>query len=106
MDKPLRPDDCGYDPHEMLGRYLENPLGSMETVVLKQVWWDYFDWLGRRGFKTRALMRNCYRRKPHLPISEAMTWQLWHVAWSRQEKGLRQPKWLLAAPPPPGYEHF
>lgn len=107
MTKLLSPTDVeSAHPQEMVGRFIENPFGVKEVVVLKQIWWEYFDWLDGKGFKTAALIRHCYKRKPHLSLSEALTWLLWHIAWHRQNNGKLQPRWIEAAPPPAGYEHF
>ena len=87
----------GYEP---IGRMLKNGFGQPERVVLPQNYWDYYDWLAKRGFKVEDWVQKLdLKNIPGKCLSDKVMTNLWRDECKRHREGRPTP----TPEPPEGY---
>lgn len=81
-------------PDEFIGRYVTNALGAQEIVVMKQIQWDYLDWLKSRGAQVEEFIIACDKRNPHMSLSLALEHAVYQAFQEREREGYPKPSWL------------
>ena len=85
------------DPHEMVGRFINNIFGVKENVIMPKLSWDYLDWLTERGAgDVNEVIPVIQTEQPAMELGAALMTYLSEVCDTREEMGLPQPSWLPA----------
>lgn len=82
---------------QLVGRFLTNAMGHKESVVMRNVHWDYLDWLMERGAADiNEIIPVIQEEQPAMELGEALMTYLSEVCDLREGMGLPQPSWLPA----------
>jgi hypothetical protein len=95
--KPIRNwyDVSSEDPHEIIGRYVNNALGVREIVMMPRISWAYLDWLEEGGAQIAEHIKACDRKRGDIEFGDCLqTWTYWALQ-DRDRAGLPRPAWLL-----------